>query len=43
MKATPTEMKNNLQGINNRIDEAEYPNSNLEKGCKKHPVRIAKR
>ena len=32
MKATLTEMKNNLQGINSKVDEAENQISDLE--CK---------
>ena len=30
MKGTLTEIKNNLQGINSRVEEAQNQNSNLE-------------
>ena len=43
MKDTLSEMKNNVQGINGRVDEAENQNSNLEcTKAKKHPIKTAK-
>ena len=44
MKDTLIEIKNNLQGNNNRADEAENQINNLEhKDTKKQPIRTAKR
>ena len=43
MKDTLTEMKNNLQGINSRVDEAETQINDLEHKEAKQSVRITRR
>ena len=44
MKNTLIEIKNNLQGNNSRVDEAENQISDLEhKQAKKQPIRTTKR
>ena len=44
MKDTLIEINNNLQGINNRVDEAHNQiNDNGTEGRKKQPVRTTKR
>ena len=44
MKDTLTEMKNNLQGINSRVDDAKNQINDLEhKEAKKQPIRTTRR
>ena len=43
MKDTLIEIKNNLQGINSRVDEAEKQISDLEYRKRKYSVRTGRR
>ena len=44
MKGTLIEIKNNIQGINNKVDEAENQVIDLElTEAKKQPIRTARR